>query len=89
MAKHHKTEDAPVLSTLTPDGFWRLPIADRDWLSYACGVSDATAHRMIEVLDAETVRMGARTVIFPARIADKAKALAERLAAVDEAPDAS
>ncbi len=76
---HHMLEDAPVLSTLTPDAFWRLPLADRDWLAYACGISAATAARLLDVLGADTVRIGARTFIFPQRIAAAVDALATRV----------
>lgn len=74
-----RPDETPIIKNLTPEAFWALPIADRDWLSFACGVSDATARRMIEVTNAATVRIGARTFIFPRRIAAQIERLAERI----------
>jgi hypothetical protein len=85
MAKHHQdlVADTPVLSALTPGSFWQLPLADREWLAYACGVSTATAQRMIDVLGADTVRIGARTFVFPQRMAAQIEAFADRVAAAN------
>ncbi len=73
----------PTISTphdrlgLTPEGFWRLPIADREWLWVYLGVTETAGRQLLSLVGAESVKVGTRTFIFPRELAKAFGALAQ------------